>query len=92
MTDISILIDVDGLGQTLGVDDVWPDGNAPGTVTAEAVKTVMESCGSKRRVLDDWCLLDYLTVTVTVPNPRRGQLRVDGSEEPAFTTAEVWGR
>lgn len=46
--------------------DVWPDGDDPQRVTAQAVAETMEACGSKRTVLDDWNFLDDLEVTVTV--------------------------
>jgi len=55
----------------LEVAEVWPDGDAPDVVTADAVMAAMETCGSKRRVLDEWMLLEDIDVTVTVdrPNP-----------------------
>lgn len=51
----------------LNVRDVWPDGDHPVPVTSESVRDLMEKCGSKRRVLDDWCLLDDLTVEAQIP-------------------------
>lgn len=53
----------------LEVVDVWPDGDAPEVVDADAVKSVMEKAGSKRQVLEDWSFLDDLSVTVTMRNP-----------------------
>jgi hypothetical protein len=43
---------------------IWPDKDAPENWTAADVKAVMESCGSKWRVIDDWNLVDNLRVEV----------------------------
>jgi hypothetical protein len=61
--DIGITIHAD---ITLSIDQVWPDGNAPENPTAQDVVNLLEECGSKRRALDDWCLLDDLDVWVDV--------------------------
>lgn len=47
----------------LSVSEIWPDGDAPDDPTAEDVAAVMESCGTKRRVLHDWNIDDH-NVTV----------------------------
>ncbi len=57
----SIAISI-SLDATLSIEDIWPDGDAPENPTAADVKTFMESCGTKRWVLDDWGLLDDVTV------------------------------
>jgi len=44
---------------------VWPDGDAPEEITAEAIAEVMRSCGSQHQVIADWNLGDYLYVDVT---------------------------
>lgn len=49
----------------LGLDDIWPDGDAPENPTAEDVAALMRKCGSKHRVLDEWDLVGELTITVS---------------------------
>lgn len=61
----------------LTVDEIWPDGDAPKNPTAEDVAEAMERTNdglrtNKRRVLDDWCLLDDLEVDVTGPGLEGG--------------------
>ena len=48
----------------LSLDEIWPDSDGPEVPTAEDVKAVMESCGSKVSVLQEWMLLGDLHVTV----------------------------
>lgn len=50
----------------LTLSEVWPDGNWPDNPTAEDVKAVMEADGPRHHVLDDWGVLDGLTVHVAV--------------------------
>jgi hypothetical protein len=52
----------------LDVSDVWPDGDAPEVITAEAVRQVMEACGPKSVVLPDWNLGVDVTVSIYDPN------------------------
>lgn len=59
------------LDEKLSVDQVWPDGDAPETVDAQAVVEAMESCGSKSVVLSDWNLLPDVEVTVVDGNGKR---------------------
>ena len=48
-------------------NEVWPDGDAPDEITADAVKLALLACGeNKTQVLKDWCLLDALQVTAVV--------------------------
>lgn len=56
-------------------EEVWPNGNAPAEITAEAVRDAMQAYGGKVFTLTDWEFLDALQVHVW---PARG-----GS-------AEVW--
>ena len=56
--------------------EFWPDGDAPANPTAAQAAAVMEGCGYKPRVLDDWMLTQGLRVSITV----------DGE------TVEVWPR
>lgn len=91
-TNISIHVEAD---YNLSVNEIWPDGDAPDEITAEAVKAVMLQSGSRREVLNDWCL-DNPTVSVAVdtPNPARNP------DDPLFpllapsrwlhSHAEVW--
>lgn len=67
---VTISITVEALSD-LKIADVWPDGDAPNEVTADAVRELMESSGHAQRVLDDWGLLNNLDVTIVVsrPNP-----------------------
>lgn len=58
----------------LAVEDIWPDGDAPENPTPADVKAVMEKCGRKVRVLDEWELLHDLKVEVC---DRRGRERVE---------------
>jgi len=60
-----VFIDVTGWFD-LSADEVWPDGDAPDTITAEAVRDVMQACGGKVSTLTDWELLDGLEVHVSV--------------------------
>ena len=84
---VSITADFD-----LEPEDVWPDGEIPDVVDAQAVKMVMERCGSKRTVLEDWSFLDELEVTVTTPNPawRQDEVLFPEYRQERFQTVEVW--
>lgn len=57
----------------LEVNEIWPDGDAPEVITAEAVKAAMEASGSKFQVLRDWCLSPDVVAIVDDKNstPRR---------------------
>jgi hypothetical protein len=60
----------------LTVGEVWPDGDAPAVVTAEAVAEQMRRTGRKEEVLVDWCLSDGLRVRIDVtqrPSPHHVQ-------------------
>lgn len=48
----------------LTVSDVWPDGDAPEVITAEAVRDVMQGAGPRARVIADWGLAYGVGVTV----------------------------
>lgn len=78
----TIFIDFEG-SITLTVNEVWPDGDAPEVITAEAVKAVLLAGGSKRQVFDDWCLLGAVDVSTGVMS--RGD---DGKISSA--TERVW--
>lgn len=51
MTTIQVFIDAMFF---LTVGEVWPDGDAPDEVTAEAVIEAMRRSGSVRSMLHDW--------------------------------------
>lgn len=53
-----------GCDLQIKVSELWPDGDAPEYVTAEVVKALLESEGSKGHVLRDWDLVDALDVNV----------------------------
>ena len=53
----------------LEVAEVWPDGDAPEAIGADAVAEVMEASGDLVTVLADWQLTDSLEVTVEVDQP-----------------------
>lgn len=56
---------------TLPVVDIWPDGDGPDEPTPEDVKKVMEKCGGKGFVLNDWNLLSELRAMVGPDGPGR---------------------
>lgn len=62
-TDIFVVL---YLEVPLTVNEVWPDGDAPETVTAEAIIAQMKAGGDKVQVLKDWNLLRDLEVQVNV--------------------------
>lgn len=43
----------------LTVDDVWPDGDAPGNPTSGNVRELLRAGGDKFRVLSDWGMDDF---------------------------------
>jgi hypothetical protein len=55
----------------LGVDAIWPDGDAPENPTADDVRELIEDEGGIVRVIDDWnlavCDYDYDVTEITVP-------------------------
>jgi len=52
------------VNETLDIDDIWPDGDAPENPTVKDVLNVIEVCGGPRDILRDWFLDDYLTLDV----------------------------
>lgn len=50
---------------SLDVEDIWPDGDAPADPTVSDVIEVIRACGGTKHVLDDWSLIDDLTLTVS---------------------------
>lgn len=50
---------------SLEVKDIWPDGNAPENPTVDDVLAVIKKDGGARRILDDWSLLEDLSLTVS---------------------------
>lgn len=63
-------IDIDSPTIELGIENIWPDGDAPENPTAEDVAAVMEKCGGRRRVMDDWGL--DIDLRLSVSEPGRG--------------------
>lgn len=63
-SDVNVYVDVSG-SFDLKVSDIWPDGDHPVPVTAEAVATALERMGSRRRVLGDFGF-DDLSTTVGI--------------------------
>ena len=62
------------------VEDVWPDGDAPEHVTAEAIREVLEK---DRSWLDDLRRDVSISIDVTVPNPAwRGDNVLPGFDVP----------
>ena len=49
----------------LGVDEIWPDGDAPADPTPLDVARAMERSGTMRSVLREWGFLDDITIDVT---------------------------
>lgn len=50
---------------TLHVDEIWPDGDAPDNPTVADVWKVIEHCGGKRRVIDEWNLNYGMELTIS---------------------------
>lgn len=82
MSDPTIFIDFEG-SIALTVDEVWPDGDAPEIITAEAVKAVLLRGGSKSTVFHDWCLLDAVDVSA-------GVMSRDDDGKISSATERVW--
>lgn len=55
--------------EDLSVSDVWPDGDQPAIVDAEAVIAVIDRCGGIGRVIRDWGLCKSADVIVRGENP-----------------------
>jgi hypothetical protein len=49
----------------LDVDQIWPDGDAPQDPTVKDVLKVIDRCGGKAKIIDDWSLIDDLTLEVS---------------------------
>lgn len=47
------------------VEEIWPDGDAPENPTLDDVMKVIEKCGGKRRILDDWSMVNDLDLEVS---------------------------
>lgn len=93
MSGVSIYIEV-GMEWDAMPAEIWPDGDAPTPVTAEAVKAAVEKAGGLRRVMRDWNLQDDLCMQITVrqDNPHwKGDDVLFGSPPPRedVTRAEV---
>jgi hypothetical protein len=51
--------------ESLTVEEIWPDGDAPENPTLDDVLAVIAKCGGRRRILDDWGLVDDLDLSVS---------------------------
>jgi hypothetical protein len=69
----------------LDEDSIWPDKDAPENWTADDVKAVMEACGSKQRVIDDWNLIDNLRVEVMSDS-----IKYSAGTDTVMDLSEVW--
>lgn len=89
--ETSITIFIEG-AHSLTVDDVWPDGDAPETPTADDVLNLLERDGLSRGI-DDWNLDFRVIIRVEAPNPAHTQteaLLPDLAPPPwVVTTAEA---
>lgn len=83
MSDERVVIISLGCSLAIKVDELWPDGDAPRVVTADAVKSRLESEGGKSEVLRDWDLIGALDVHVDVTDGPAGV-------RPRLTSAQVW--
>lgn len=72
-----------GCDLQIKVSELWPDGDAPKYVSAEAVKALLETEGSKGHVLRDWDLIDALDINVF-------STYVDATGARRSTQATVW--
>jgi hypothetical protein len=50
---------------SLEVEQIWPGGDAPANPTVDDVLAVIQKCGGKVRVIEDWNLGDDLDLTVS---------------------------
>jgi hypothetical protein len=50
---------------SLGVDEIWPDGDAPENPTLADVAKVVDLCGGAMRVLRDWDIDCGLELTIS---------------------------
>jgi hypothetical protein len=50
---------------SLGVDEIWPDGDAPDSPTIADVAKLVDLCGGADRVLRDWDLDNGLEMTIS---------------------------
>lgn len=44
------------MDDVLGIDQLWPDGDAPENPTAEDVLDLIEECGGAEMIIRDWNL------------------------------------
>jgi hypothetical protein len=49
----------------LTVDEIWPDNDAPENPTVDDVLKVIAECGGATQVIQDWNLVDDLTLSVS---------------------------
>jgi hypothetical protein len=91
---VSISVTIEGTFD-FEVSDLWPDGDAPAQVTAEAVAELMQREG-RSRCLSEWNLAADLDASVVVvqPNPHYGGDTVLFGEPPppqlTSIVEEVW--
>lgn len=63
---ISIVVD-----ETLGIEELWPDGDAPENPTAEDVQLLIEDCGGAEMIIRDWNLEVEVDVYELPPSPKK---------------------
>lgn len=49
---------------TLSEVDIWPDGDGPPDPTIEHVRDRLLRYGDKSTLFEDWCMIDYVGMTV----------------------------
>lgn len=64
---------------SLTVEQVWPDGDAPASPTAEDVAAVVRAAGGVREVLREWGLEYETTLTISGGSPP-GWVEIGGDE------------
>ena len=64
-----VLINLD-FSASLSVDDLWPDGDWPDTITREAVLELIDDTGGAAQAIREWNLGDNLEVRVTQVKPK----------------------
>ena len=62
-TSIHISADMDWDAE---IAELWPDGNAPDEITADAVADLIKANGGVRRVLTEWCLVEGMELHIVV--------------------------
>jgi len=64
VSDVRFLVDVNSPTIELGLDQIWPDGDAPENPTAADVIAQMQQEGSVRDCIFEWSLHEFMSIAV----------------------------